>query len=299
MVASLVLAAGACAAGEPGPADPSAPATPPRSSAPIDTSTQPTPTRDPLADLVESVELDDETVLGADISWPQCPKGMGIPEKRSQGSPMPIDEARYVIVGLTNGPGFYANPCLATQVDWVRSRGLMAAAYAVASYPEAAQIGEHGADGPFDGNTMLGALANTGYQEARFNVASMRAAGLLTPIVWIDVEPVPDFEWSRDLEANAAVVRGIERGYSDAGYRTGVYSTPYLWAGVVGDLALGLPEWRAAGQTSIDEALARCGDEWVIQGGAAVLGQWVQDQRDMNITCPGTATDMGRWFHQF
>ena len=25
-------------------------------------------------------------VLGADVSWPQCPKGMGIPEKQGQGS---------------------------------------------------------------------------------------------------------------------------------------------------------------------------------------------------------------------
>ena len=29
---------------------------------------------------------------------------------------MPVDEARYVIIGLTNGPGFYPNPCLASQV---------------------------------------------------------------------------------------------------------------------------------------------------------------------------------------
>ena len=28
-------------------------------------------------------------VLGADISWPQCPKGMGIPQKQGQGSPRP------------------------------------------------------------------------------------------------------------------------------------------------------------------------------------------------------------------
>ena len=58
----------------------------------------------------------------------------------------------------------------------------------------------------------------------------MRAAGLETPIVWIDVEHVPDFEWSSDLAANAAVVRGAARGYRHAGYRVGVYSTPYIWA---------------------------------------------------------------------
>jgi hypothetical protein len=258
----------------------------------------PEPTRDPLADLVEGIEVEDGPVLGADMSWPQCPPGMGLPQKRSSGQPMPVAEARYVIVGLTNGPGFHANPCLADQVGWVRERGLMIGAYSVASYPEARFLEQHGQEGPYDGATELGALANTGYAQAQFNVRSMEETGLETPVVWVDVEPVPDFEWSADLPANAAVVTGIARGYEDAGYRIGVYSTPALWAGVVGDLELGVPEWRAAGQTSSAEALDRCGDDWVIQGGEAVLGQWVESNRDMNLTCPGV-TDLTSWFHQF
>lgn len=240
-----------------------------------------------------------EPVLGADISWPQCPKGMGIPERRTLGLPMPLPEAEYVVLGLTNGPGFTSNPCLADQVAWVRERGLLAAAYAVASLPSADQVAEHGADGPYDGATELGALANTGYQQGLANVVTMRGAGLSSPIVWVDVEPVKDFDWGSDTAANGAVVEGAVRAYSDAGYAVGVYSTPYLWADVVGDLALHLPEWRAAGQTSSAEALARCDDSWSIQGGTAVLGQWVEDQRDQNLTCPGVETDLGRWFHQY
>ena len=238
-------------------------------------------------------------VLGADISWPQCPKGLGIPQKRTLGAPLPVAEAEYVVVGLTNGPGFVRNPCLAEQAAYVRDRGLMAAAYAVASYPDAATVAEHSRTGPFDGSERLGALRNTGYQQARYNVASMREADLRSPIVWIDVEPVPDFGWSTDQVANAAVVEGVARGYRDAGYAIGVYSTPYLWTEIVGGFRLGVPEWRAAGQTSADEALARCGADWVIQGGEAVLGQWVQDNRDMNLTCPGVSADLGRWFHQY
>jgi len=238
-------------------------------------------------------------ILGADISWPQCPPGMGIPEKRSLGMPMPLDAAEFVIIGLTNGPGFFPNPCLPDQVEWVRSRGLMAGAYAVASFPDDATVTTYAGSGPFDGSSRLGALRNTGYQQARYNVTSMLRTGLETPVVWIDVEPVPDFEWSADLVANAAVVEGVARGYRDAGYRIGVYSTPYLWSEVVGDLALEVPEWRAAGQTSRAEALDRWGDEWVIQGGSGVLGQWVEADRDQNVTCPGTSSDMGRWFHQY
>ncbi|MDT9592529.1 hypothetical protein RDV89_05585 [Nocardioides zeae] len=241
----------------------------------------------------------DEVVPGGDISWPQCPRGLGIPEKRTLGMPMPLEEAEYVVVGLTNGPGFHVNPCLADQVAWVAERRLLGGAYAVASYPDDAELAAHRDAGPFDGDDPAGALRNTGWAQAQFNVASMRAAGLPAPAVWIDVEPVPDFDWSDDTAANAAVVEGLARGYADAGLDIGVYSTPYLWEQIVGDLELGVGEWRAAGHTSRDEALSRCGSDWVIQGGPAVLGQWVADDRDQNVTCPGVAPDLGRWFHQF
>ncbi|WP_343907720.1 hypothetical protein, partial [Nocardioides aquiterrae] len=237
-------------------------------------------------------------VLGADVSWPQCPRGMGIPERRTLGRPMPLPTAQYVVLGLTNGPGFTANPCLADQVRWVRERHLLAAAYAVVSLPDAAALAEHGRDGPYDGTSPLGAHANAGYQQALANVVTMRRAGLASPVVWVDVEPVPDFEWSADPIRNAAVVEGALRGYRDAGYRVGIYSTPALWAGVVGDFAPGLPEWRAAGETSRAEARARCGDDWSIQGGPAVLAQWVADERDQDLTCPGTSRQLARWFAQ-
>jgi hypothetical protein len=95
------------------------------------------------------------------------------------------------------------------------------------------------------------------------------------------------------------VVEGQARAYTDAGYAIGIYSTPYLWETVVGDYSLGgVPEWRAAGETSREEALNRCGEDWSIQGGTAILGQWVADNRDHNVTCPGVALDLGLWFHQ-
>ena len=37
--------------------------------------------------------------FGADVSWPQCPKGLGIPEKRTEGRPMPTSSARFVVLG--------------------------------------------------------------------------------------------------------------------------------------------------------------------------------------------------------
>jgi hypothetical protein len=45
--------------------------------------------------------------------------------------------------------------------------------------------------------------------------------------------------------------------------------------------------------------LSRCGDDWVIQGGSGVLGQWVEAGRDRNVTCPGVSADLDRWFHRY
>ncbi len=242
----------------------------------------------------------DGNVLGGDVSWPQCPPGMGIPEKQGLGLPMPTAEAEYVVLGLTNGPGFTPNPCLADQVAWVRANDVLVSVYAVSSFPSEATLAKQGADGPYDASDRLDRLRNVGYQQARFNIKTMGQVGLLSPIVWIDIEPVPKFDWSSDLQANAAVIEGVARGYVDAGFNIGVYSTPALYRRVVGDLKLGgVPEWRAAGQTSQAEALNRCGPDWSIQGGVAVMGQWVEDQRDRNLTCDGIAADLGRWFHRF
>ena len=199
---------------------------------------------------------------------------------------MPREDAEYVVIGLTNGPGFHANPCLADQVAYARERGLLVAAYSVISWPdEAAQ-------------QQYGGLREAGAAQAAYNLQSMRAAGLDSPIIWLDIEHVPFYDWSTDLSANAEVVLGAAQGYVDAGYRIGVYSTPHLWDSVVGDLSLGVPEWRAAGQTSQQEALSRCGNDWLIQGGVAALAQWVEDGRDRNVTCPGTETELGEYFRK-
>lgn len=253
-----------------------------------------------LAGTVEStepIEPRDRPVIGADISWPQCPPGMGIEHKESSGQPLPTQEAEFVVIGLTNGPGFHANPCLAEQAAYARERGLLTAAYAVVSYPSDDELIAYADAGPFERTaTDGGFLKNLGYAQATFNIESMRAAGLRSPIVWLDVEPVPFYDWSGDPAANQAVVIGAAQAYLNAGLKIGVYSTPALWEGVVGELSFGVPEWRAAGQTSRAEALDRCGEDWSIQGGPAVLGQWVQDRRDKNVTCPGISADLGDWF---
>ena len=162
-------------------------------------------------------------LTGGDISWPNCLKGMGIPSRRSPGNPLPLASASFAVIGLTNGPGWFPNPCLAEHVAWAKARGLWTSAYSMTTYPTAAQRSAYGATGPWSATTLGGRLRNAGYQQAMFNAASMRTAGLAVPFVWVDVEPYPTHPWSRDVLANRQVVRGVVRAYQDQGYGVGFY----------------------------------------------------------------------------
>lgn len=225
-------------------------------------------------------------VAGGDVSWPQCPLGMGIPSRRSLGLPMPGDRARFVVIGLTNGPAFTPNPCLASQVQWARDRRVPVSAYAVATWPTARQLSRYGATGPYAGSTLRSRLRNVGYAEGRYNLGRLGTVGLTVPHVWIDVEHYSIRPWSSDRRNNRAVVRGVARAYQDAGIATGFYSTSLQWTDIVGRVSWGLPEWHTAGPRSRSVALSRC-SEASFQGGPVVLAQWWTDSADHDLVCPG------------
>ena len=230
---------------------------------------------------------DGDQVVGRDVSWPNCPKGMGIASRRSQGKPMPPASARFVVIGLTNGPAFHPNPCLAAQVDYAKERHLWAAAYAVLTFPTPGQLRRYGAAGPHRHAREAGRLWNTGWAQARQNVAAMRSVGLSSPIVWVDVEPVsPPAPWSRRVPANRAVLDGAIAAYEAAGLDIGFYSTAHLWNEIVGPARYGFPEWRTAGLSTRRAALAMCRRN-PIQGGRAVIAQWYSPREDFNLLCPG------------
>jgi len=237
---------------------------------------------------------------GRDIGWPQCPGDIGFRGRNGLGQPLPDPGVRFVIVGLTNGRAFTPNPCLNLHLRWVRSHHVHAAAYAFATYPTRGQLRRYRHGGPYDGRHLLGALANVGHATARYNVRVMRDHGFVTPHVWLDVEPSSSRPWSGRSARNRAVVRGWIRGYRDAGYTVGFYSTQSLFRHILGRMRLGLPEWRTGGPVSPRAALRKCrGDS--IQGGRAVIAQWWTNHRDFDRLCPGPdrATTLTRYFHQW
>jgi len=240
-----------------------------------------------------------EVSAGRDISWPQCPPGVGIPGLPGFGAPMPGPHVRFVVIGLTNGRAFTRNRCLDMHLAWARRHHAWAAAYAMTTYPTRAQIARHGTHGPYRHRHHRGRVGNAAYAAARFNVVTLRRHHFEAPLVWLDIEPSGTRPW-RSRPDNRMVVLAWVRAYRAAGYRVGFYSTPYLWHGIVGNLRLALPEWRTAGPASARSALGKCRSDQ-FQGGRAVIAQWWTSSRDFDRVCPGLqrASTMTRYFHRY
>jgi hypothetical protein len=227
-------------------------------------------------------------VHGGDISWPNCPKGMGIPSRRTEGQPMPTKDASFVIVGLTNGPGFHPNPCLADQIAWVREHHRYLAAYAMTTYPHAKKVASYGQDGPYDGSTPAGALRNAAYAEATFNLSTVQSVGMVVPMIWVDVEPYPVSKWTTNHKNNRRVVKAVIRAYTESGYHVGIYTYANGWKNVVGGWRLPeLPTWSTIGGGHAAAARRACGHG--PSGGNDWLMQWWRHNRDKDLICPAAA----------
>lgn len=219
---------------------------------------------------------------GADVSWPNCPKGMGIAERPTQGLPMPTAASTWVVVGLTNGPAFTPNPCVVAQVAWVKARHLWLSSYAITSFPTRAQYATYGGTG-----SVATRLYRTGLAQARYNVGTMRRAGITAPMVWIDVEPVAGRPWQANPAYNQVVVAGAVRGYVDAGLRVGFYSYNNGWRQIMGTKRFpNTPTWVPSGLDTAASAYAKCSAP-SFSGGPVWLGQWTRDGRDYGLACPG------------
>ena len=178
------------------------------------------------------------TAYGNDISWPQCPSGQG-----GYDLPGPMASASFVVVGLTDGGSFRANPCLGRQVRGVKAHHLWVAAYAISTYPTRAELTRYGGTG-----TLTERLRRVGATHAEFNLATMARVGLRAPMVWVDIEPRTPSPWSTSTAGNNAVIDGVIARYKAAGVRTGIHSYDRAWRKITGGRALpGVATWVPVG----------------------------------------------------
>lgn len=231
-------------------------------------------------------------VNGADVSWPNCPTTMGIPGRHGYNLPMPKSTARFVVVGATNGPAFTPNPCLASQVAWVKARHLWLSAYAVVHFPTPAELRRFGGRG-----SAAQRVARVGAAETRHALATLRRAGLRPNMVWVDVETVGGHPWSSRQALNRALIVGVVREYQRHHVRVGIYSYRNAWNRVTGGGRSSLPTWVPSGSGHRADALAKCRKP-SFSGGRTLMTQWTTGGRDFNLTCPGRVPDLSKLFRK-
>ena len=164
--------------------------------------------------------------------------------------------------GLTKGLPFTENPCLASQVGWVRTHGRPAQAYTMAAFPTAAQLTTYRAEGPWSARTRAGQLSNVGYAEATYAVASLRGPASRRRWSGSTSNRGPAQPWPTGTAAqqreNRYVIEGLMRGLRDAGFSYGVYSYASGWQAITGSWWLpGVPVWATAGPPRLPDRGAR------------------------------------------
>jgi hypothetical protein len=220
--------------------------------------------------------------FGYDISFPEC------------DGRMPPASA-FVVVGVTGGKMFTANPCVADQFRKARSGTSVAGVYVNVNAPEpeempylARDAGERCHAG--DGGCHLREWGRRG-AVAAFNLA--RHAGISSPMWWLDVETLNT--WLPDTNANAIIVQGAIDALRHEGVGVGIYSTYLMYPRILGGWNAGLPVW-VAGPADGPSAQAACSGS-PFGGGQPWLVQYPHDGLDGDLICPAASPGWEHVFH--
>jgi hypothetical protein len=231
------------------------------------------------------------SLLGNDISWPQCNKTL--PTGQSFG-----------IVGVNNGLANNTNPCFAQQLNWAnQSKGGTGQPLA-ALYVNTANPGLQGSWWPAS-NTYNGVIVTNpygtcigandapcayiyGYAKA-YDDATIR--GVSNPpsyTWWLDVETINT--WQTNKAANAADLEGMTAYFTGIGAKVGLYSTNYQWGQIAGSISStsnlnNLQSWMA-GASSQTNAKSMCVSAKPLTPGSRVtMTQFVQKNLDYDYSC--------------
>jgi hypothetical protein len=232
-----------------------------------------------VAVLTPMIGAGADPVIGNDISWPQC--GRGLPAGAAFG-----------IVGVNDGKPYTVNPCLAAEYRWAAGTGLPPGLYMNTANPGPATTaldwyGQHAPNAACSPADQIACAYNYGYNAAADAFATASSAAAVGPghTWWLDVET--GNSWSpTDLGANLADVAGSIDYLVSRHVLVGVYSTRYQWTKITGGASLPtLPNW-AAGARNPDEAAGFCSTR-SFTGGPVLLAQFVEGAFDRDYACPG------------
>jgi hypothetical protein len=234
-----------------------------------------------------------ESLLGNDVSWPQCdgelPKGQA-----------------FAIVGVNNGLANNTNPCLKEQLEWASTSPGLPAQPKVSLYVNTANPGRTGSWWPISNSYPIGSPVHNPYgdcEEGDYGTAcaymygyakaydDAYIRGVTDPggyFWWLDVET--ENSWTSDRDANRAVLEGMTDFFHSIGVEgVGIYSTGLQWGRIVGSVSsssnlYSLPSWLA-GSRNASGAASACSTPPLTAGGEVTLTQFVARGFDYNHAC--------------
>lgn len=230
------------------------------------------------------------TLLGNDISWPQCNKTL--PKGQAFG-----------VVGVNGGLANNTNPCLATQLAWAALSKGGTGQPRVALYVNTANPGLTGSWWPTSntyGGTYVASTYGTctggddaacayiyGYAKA-YDDATIR--GVTNPSSytwWLDVETINS--WEVNKTANAAALEGMTAYFQSIGAKVGLYSTSYQWGQIVGQASptsnLNNSQSWIPGARSASAAKSNCSAAPLTTNSPVTLTQYVSSSLDYDYSC--------------
>lgn len=240
-----------------------------------------------LAACGSSSEVEADTPIGYDVSFPQCDANL------------PAAGA-FTIVGVNEYLPTIPNPCFQELAEWAEGASGTTGQPALAVYATAANpAAEDVPTWPQSGENMYGSCAGEDSQACAYQYGQDRITNNLQTIAprsasglkwWIDVEPEYSWETGGDgQQRNRAVLEGMVQTLQGQGAEVGIYSSPTIWQDIVGhtpaDSSLnGLDIWMQGGQ-DLEQAEANC-DMPSFTGGQVVIAQAATEgYLDRNVIC--------------
>ncbi|CCQ44155.1 putative uncharacterized protein [Pseudarthrobacter siccitolerans] len=235
-----------------------------------------------------------QSLLGNDVSWPQC--GKDLPKGQAFG-----------IVGVNNGLANTTNPCLTEQLKWAAGSSGAAEQPKVSLYVNTANPGKAGSWWPTSDEYPVGSPVHNPYGSCKARDYGKACAymygyakawddayirGISNPsgyVWWLDVET--GNSWSTtDKDANRAVLEGMTDFFNSIDAEgVGIYSTGSQWSQIVGTVSSSsnlyrLPSWLAGART-LTGAKGNCNNPPLTPGGDVALTQFVSRGFDYDYSC--------------
>jgi hypothetical protein len=234
-----------------------------------------------------------QSLLGNDISWPQC------------AADFPTERA-FAIIGVNNGRANNTNPCLLEQLEWAEDSAGHPGQPTVSLYVNTANPGAAGSWWPENDEYPAGKAVHNPYGPCKPGDYGKACAymygfakahddahlrGISNPsdyFWWLDVET--ENTWSStDKDANRTVLEGMADFFHSIGAQVGIYSTRQQWGRIVGTVSsssnlYALPSWLA-GSLNASGAARACSQAPLTAGGRVALTQFVSRGFDYNYSC--------------